>query len=103
MLGSPCWLAPIALQHLDVIGSLEGCRIRDIALTQASTKKIEVLKLARGKPALEAIKQNFHVGGSMPQQRRAGHHDVGAGQQILYDFVGAFDPGASGKRSADPP
>ena len=39
----------------------------------------------------------------MPQKRRAGHHDIGAGQQILDDFVGALDPGAGGERRTGTP
>src|SRR5271166_5943859 len=97
----PTW--PVALQNPKIVRPLEDRRFRDVTLTHAAANIVERLEVPRLKPALEAVEQRFHIVDSMPQKRRAGHHNVSTGEQVLYDLVGSLHAGAGRKRRPDPP
>ena len=83
----------MALQYLNVVCPLKGCRVCDVALAQAPANVFEGVKVAGGEPVFEPFKQHFDIAHSVFEQCRCGHDNICSDQQILYNLILSFDSG----------
>src|SRR4030095_17090389 len=93
----------ITLQNLNVIRPLERGWVRQVLLTHATADFRDRGKLPRSEKPDKSIEQSAHVVDAVTQQRRGGHHRVGASEQVFVNLVRRFDAGARGERYRDTP
>ena len=92
-----------AAQHLSVVGSLVGRRVRDRSRADTAPRLRHRLVLVVLEPRREAPVQGAEVLGTVDEQRRGGHHDVGPGQQRLDRVLRGVDAGRQCERARHPP